>query len=297
VTSLGYVVVSGDDLGSWRHFAETVLGLQIAAGPGQDKRETLRFRMDQRAWRLAVEKGPDGGLVALGFEVTDREALARLRTRFTDEGMAVKDSPELTARRQVLGLLQVCGPSGHPLEFYYGAASDSAPFVSATGVRFVTGAQGLGHAVLIVDDEDAAYDFYIRVLGFRVSDVLALGPVSSYFTSPNARHHSLAFVAVPGARPMLQHIMLEVDNVDGVGRAFDRVLDTGVPVARGLGRHTNDRMLSFYCDSPSGLQIEYGFGGRQIDDASHTTDYYQEASTWGHRPPDGYDPLAALHGT
>ena len=29
-----------------------------------------------------------------------------------------------------------------------------------------------------------------------------------------------------------------------------------------LGTHTNDRMTSFYVRTPSGFEIEYGFGGR-----------------------------------
>jgi 3,4-dihydroxy-9,10-secoandrosta-1,3,5(10)-triene-9,17-dione 4,5-dioxygenase len=81
--------------------------------------------------------------------------------------------------------------------------------------------------------------------------------------------------------------MLEVDDINVVGRALDNCLDQGVPLRTLLGRHTNDHMISFYCDSPSGLTIEYGFGGRQIDNATHETGRYESASFWGHRPPDG----------
>ena len=32
-----------------------------------------------------------------------------------------------------------------------------------------------------------------------------------------------------------------------------------------LGRHTNDEMISFYLRTPSGFDIEYGFGGKTVD--------------------------------
>ena len=34
-----------------------------------------------------------------------------------------------------------------------------------------------------------------------------------------------------------------------------------------LGRHPNDRMFSFYAKTPSGFQFEFGWGGREVDDA------------------------------
>ena len=54
-----------------------------------------------------------------------------------------------------------------------------------------------------------------------------------------------------------------------------------------LGKHTNDHMVSFYCHSPSGLTIEYGWGGREVDNATHQIGSYASPSYWGHRPPDG----------
>jgi 3,4-dihydroxy-9,10-secoandrosta-1,3,5(10)-triene-9,17-dione 4,5-dioxygenase len=294
VTSLGYVVITAEDLDAWSGFAREVLGLAEGSQPSPAPDvETLYLRTDDRSWRLAVERGANGGLAALGFEVRDKESLQSLRAKLEQAGFAVKDAPELAASRRVLGLLQVADPSGLPLEFFYGAKGDKASFVSPTGARFLTGDQGVGHGVIVVTDVDETYNFYINLLGFRLSDVIAFGPAKLQFSSPNPRHHSLAFAGFPGMPPGLQHIMLEVDSVDTVGRALDRVYDNGTPLQSGLGRHTNDHMLSFYCISPSGLPIEYGFGGRQIDNATHTTGYYDAASYWGHRPPDGTDPMRA----
>jgi len=284
VTSLGYVVVSASDLNAWREFGER-LGLQentddVNQGPA----ETLYFRTDERSWRLAVDSGPDGGLVGLGFEVPSRAALDELGERLESAGYPVKVVPELAVQRNVLAVLTTQDQDGVPLEFFYGAKLAKEKFVSPRGVRFVTGDQGFGHAVVITADEAEALKFYGGVLGFRESDVIRIGEATAHFMSPNPRHHSLGFAAVPGlSGGALQHVMIEVDDLDDVGRALDRSVEAGVTLAMSLGRHTNDQMISFYCVSPSGFHLEYGWGGRRVDQQSHVMGYFDQGSVWGHR--------------
>lgn len=285
VIALGYVVVSAADLGAWSEFGQAGLGLQLsnpdAAG------DTLLFRMDERRWRLAVQKGADGGLLALGFEVAGPAQLSSLCERLEAAGFPCSDEPDLAATRGVTKLVQTADPSGVPLEFFYGALLDNRQFVSPTGARFVTGEQGMGHAVLNVGDVEATSAFYVDLLGFRLSDTIAFMGMELSFTSPSRRHHSLAFSSRPGApAPALEHIMLEVDDLDIVGRAQDYCLDREAILVM-LGKHVNDHVVSFYCMSPSGLIVEYGWGGRVIDDSTHTVGRYDAAHFWGHRPPDG----------
>lgn len=283
VTSLGYAVIGAADPGKWAEFAQSVLGLQVS---GRSDGE-VRLRMDDRTWRVAVEPGDDGALVALGFEVADRDRFETLKGRLAAAGVAVKESPELAAHRGVIDVFQANDPSGLPLEFFYGAHLDRSAFVSPQGARFVTGELGLGHCVILVANAQDTYDFYVDLLGFRVSDFITLGPVKLTFTSPNPRHHTLAFAQGRPGGAGLQHLMFQVDDLDTVGRALDRVYDGGAPLQSGLGRHTNDHMVSFYCVSPSGLPIEYGWGGRSIDHSVHTTGHYDAASYWGHRDANG----------
>jgi len=54
--------------------------------------------------------------------------------------------------------------------------------------------------------------------------------------------------------------------MDDVGATYDTCADKGVTITSTLGRHTNDRMTSFYMRTPSGFLVEYGHGGRLIDD-------------------------------
>ena len=69
-----------------------------------------------------------------------------------------------------------------------------------------------------------------------------------------------------------------------------------MPLARSIGRHLNDRVVSFYVAGPSGFDVEYGTGGRLIDDATWTVETYHSGSAWGHRPPSGgVLPMGAVH--
>ena len=116
-------------------------------------------------------------------------------------------------------------------------------------------------------------------------------PRNSTQVSERTANNPSALAGMPSG---LQHIMLQVEDIDTVGRALDRVYDGAAELQSGLGRHTNDQMISFYCASPSGLAVEYGFGGREIVNAEHRSGSYDAASYWGHRRPDGRDPLREM---
>jgi extradiol dioxygenase len=77
--------------------------------------------------------------------------------------------------------------------------------------------------------------------------------------------------------------MLQTHALNDVGATYDLCQDRGVPLVRGLGRHTNDHMVSFYMHTPSGFEVEYGWGGRVVDDATWHVQQHTRGSIWGHR--------------
>jgi 2,3-dihydroxybiphenyl 1,2-dioxygenase len=281
VTALGYIGVGAPDLDAWSAFATDVLGMQL--GSPNDGSDTLFLRMDERSYRVAVERG-DPGLAYLGFELATRGDLDALGSRLESAGIVVKEDSALASIRRVHDLLTCADPAGNSVELYVGHKIDESAFVSPRGVRFVTGDMGFGHVFLLVPDEQEAKDFYIDLLGFRVSDTIAIGPSEGVFLHCNPRHHTLAFAAIPGV-PMsaMQHFMVEVDSLDGVGRAIDIVNAGAATATTTLGMHTNDHMVSFYLQSPSGFDIEYGWNGRTVDDEVWTVGSYAAPSFWGHQ--------------
>ena len=145
----------------------------------------------------------------------------------------------------------------------------------------------MGHVLVNARNSAETERFYREVLGFTLTDyvdtVVSGHSLHAVFLHVNPRHHSLAFAELPIPK-RLHHVMLEVNSIDDVGAAFDRCQELGVPLQRTIGRHQNDRMVSFYGYTPSGFCFEVGWGARDVDDRSWEVKVYPGASEWGHRP-------------
>jgi 3,4-dihydroxy-9,10-secoandrosta-1,3,5(10)-triene-9,17-dione 4,5-dioxygenase len=83
----------------------------------------------------------------------------------------------------------------------------------------------------------------------------------------------------------MYRFMIEMSTLDDVGYTLDRHQASGTPVAAGLGRHTNDHMVSFYSRAPSGFDVEVGWGGRTVDDDTWVVSQITKPRFGGHRPP------------
>jgi extradiol dioxygenase len=280
IRNLSYVGFASPDHEQWRSFGPAVLGAELAPdGPDGE----VRLRIDAAPWRIAIHSGPNNRLDYLGWDLGD--TIDEASKRVEDEGFAV-DRIDLGRGRPGGAVATFVDPFGFRHELVPSLPT-GAPFVPGRAMSgFVTDCQGLGHIVLIVPDLEAAIDFYVGVLGFRLSDEIESYLSLRFLHCPGsqARHHTVALAALPGMVGV-HHLMLEVADPDDVGRAFDLVRDRAIPVAMDLGRHTNDLMTSFYVRTPSGFEIEYGAGGITVDDETWQPAVYDAQSLWGHRPP------------
>ncbi|HEX9684046.1 MAG TPA: VOC family protein [Acidimicrobiales bacterium] len=288
VNGLSYIGVNATDPSAWTRYATEILGLAPADDDGD---ADLRFRMDERSWRLAVHRAEWPGLAYVGWEVADAAMLDSAAAELTDAGIEVVVADEATARnRAVREMVSFEAPGGHWTELSYGAAYQGH-FVSPLGVKFRTGALGMGHVVLSVPPEhyEKALAFYVDVMGFGVSEFLDFDPIpiQGALMHCGPRHHSLGIVR-GGKRPGCDHIMIEASDADDVGRAWDRVLCAGVEIRRMIGRHSDDGMFSFYAATPSKIGIEFGSGGRVIDPDTWMSETLRKPAAgdvWGHQPP------------
>jgi biphenyl-2,3-diol 1,2-dioxygenase len=290
IAALGYLGLQVSDPEAWRRFAVQTMGFM----PGAPWAGAERYRLDAWAWRIAVETGARDDLAYVGFEAASTEALLAVMGRLKDNGVAVERAPSLAADRGVVDLILCHDPDGLQVEIFLGPTLVSEqPFKSAAGpARFVTGDQGLGHIVLSTPDVEAFKAFYCSILGFRLSDYIrmSLGPdlaIDLEFYHCNPRHHSLAVAPIALPKKLL-HFMVQVETIDDVGFALDRVQAAGGPISRTLGRHTNDQMVSFYAQTPSGFEVEYGYGALSLDDAHWRVTRHDRISIWGHKTPDGH---------
>ena len=297
ITQLGYLGLGVSDLNAWEDYATQVLGLEVSAGADDG---ALFLRMDEYHHRFVVHPHGNDDVAYIGWEVADAHALEAIAAQLQAAGAPVMHGTANQARaRRVADLIIVQDPNGIALEIFYGPLVQyDTPFAPPRAITgFVTGEQGLGHIVLAVDDLESSLHFYRDVLGMRISDFIvremqpgALQRMAFFHCNP--RHHSLAFLAVQRPKRLL-HFMLQTQSLNDVGATYDLCQDQGVPLTRGLGRHTNDHMVSFYMQTPSGFEVEYGWGARVVDDATWRVQQHTQGSIWGHRSVVGQPNLQA----
>jgi 3,4-dihydroxy-9,10-secoandrosta-1,3,5(10)-triene-9,17-dione 4,5-dioxygenase len=290
IRSLGYLRIEAADTGAWREFGTRMLGMVEGRGP---ERDAVYLRMDDFPARLVIVPGETDRLLASGWEVGTEADLVALEQALDRRSIPTRTgSPDELASRRVTRLLRFEDPGGHTLEVFYGAALDGRPAFSPYGCRFVTGELGMGHVVIPAAADEAALAFYTGVLGFRLRDTMAIPPelfgrpaggppAMMRFLGCNPRHHSLALAPMTSKAGII-HLMIEVATLDDVGRTMDRCARRGAKLSASLGRHANDRMVSFYVQTPGGFDIEYGTDGLLVDDSAWVTRQTTAVSLWGH---------------
>ncbi len=285
---VGYLVVEVPEPASLDGFFGDVVGLERGTAPSGT---ATAWRNDDRAQRIVVEAGARNDATAIGLEAVDAACFERCCERVAAAGYQVTDgSPAAASQRRVAALVEVEAPWGVSVEFVRGL-DRGEPFRSArVPGGFLTDGVGFGHVVFATSAWDESQHFVTEALGMEQSDWLSV-PIGEgielevRFYHCNQRHHSLALAKAPFELPQkLHHLMVEVNDRDDVGAAFDRAWESGQPIPNGLGRHDNDGMFSFYVTSPAGFQVEVGHGARTVTEDWADDRHYDRISLWGHQP-------------
>lgn len=286
VTELGYMGIGVKDLDAWKHYATAIVGMELV---DEGEGDRVYLRMDYLHHRIVVHNDGSDDLAYVGFRVAGPEEFQEMQQQLSAAGIKFRVGSEKEAvERHVLEVLKLTDPGGNPIEIFHGPeVQPHKPFHPGRRMhgRFKTGTGGLGHCILRQDDIPAAYRFY-RTLGMRgsVEYKLQMGPHVAVITFMhcNTRDHTVAFGIGPSPR-RINHLMIEVDNLNDVGLTEEIVRGAKIPVNIKMGKHSNDHMYSFYFRNPSGWIWEYGWGAR---DATHQSEYYTR-DIFGHEPEDG----------
>jgi biphenyl-2,3-diol 1,2-dioxygenase len=295
ITQLAYLGFEVSDLPRWERFASDVLGFAVSPGPrGVGNSDTRLLRMDANRYRFILTEGAADDLAFAGWQSPNAASVEAFGAHLNAKGVAWSwASDDELALRGVHRMLHFTDPTGNRHEVFCGPQLASDRFVSpSVASGFVTGDEGLGHIVFSSASYPASVAFAEDVLGLSLSDKIRLqmGPGMAFevtFMHANARHHSYAVAPqppTPGPHKRVHHFMIEVNSVEDVGFARDRCLALGQGVLMDIGQHPNDKMISFYGQTPSGFYVEFGWGGAKVDEAAWHVVTYDKLSEWGHRP-------------
>lgn len=284
IRGLGYIGFHAQELPPWRRFAEEVIGLMPADDlPGVADDGTLRYRIDDRSWRVAVHPSEESGLAYVGWELADRAAFEAAVDHLRACSVSLDPDGD-AASRGVSELARFVDRYGFAHELFYGAPTClDRPFLSPAGLSGFVTENGMGHVLFIVPDAHEAEAYYTRLFSLKTTDRMDMGTGKrTIFMRARERHHSIAVTDVlPTAG--FHHLMLETRRMEDVGRAWERVAESKTPVMMTLGQHANDPMLSFYVVSPSGVGLELGYDGTLVDESAWVVREVGPNELWGHR--------------
>lgn len=289
---LGYVAIETQRFADWRRFGADAIGLHV----DELTRDTTRFRVDEHVCRFLLQRGPAEDVTALGWQVDDHATFETILARVADAGLPVTEgTPEECTLRGVERLWRFPGPKGMSTEIFTAATTSTTPLRMLQS-GFVTGNGGMGHVAITAREPEGIRGYYDRVFDARLSDWvrenIAGASLRIRFLRVNERHHSIAVAGVQGLRidpirTRIQHLNTQVESLDDLLAAYERVIAHGFHMQWSVGQHTNDRELSFYCVTPSGFEWELGWNPivvtRELEErwAPRT---YDSISIWGHTP-------------
>ncbi|MEE2061466.1 VOC family protein [Rhodococcus artemisiae] len=286
---LGYLVIETDKFADWHRFGRDAIGLHA----DRLSSRAMRFRLDDHECRFLLQRGSAEDVTAFGWELDDHASFERVAARVHDRGVPLTEgTDEETALRGVERLLRFPGPKGISQEIFTRARTTTEPLVMSNS-GYVTGASGMGHVAITSTEPHKLRGYYDTVFDARLSDYIDEtingARLKIRFLRVNERHHSIAVAAVRGVRvdpirTRIQHLNIQVTELDDMTRAYQRVKQLGFEMALGVGQHTNDHELSFYALTPSGFEWEVGWNPIVVDESTWEPTTHRGISIWGHTP-------------
>ena len=227
---------------------------------------------------LALHPRAQPGLLCINLAAASRDAVDELHVRVTTAGAAQCDAPAPVAEPGGGYGFAFKDPEGRVVR----VIADDARHADAAAVP--DRPQKITHLVLNTPRQEDAAAFWVKALGFEVSDRSLLT-----FIRCNDDHHNLAFHA--GDSSTLHHIAFEMDGIDSVMRGAGRMRDAGHPIEWGVGRHGPGNNVFAYFVGPDDFVIEYTAEIEKVD-ASYRVRKPGEwayppghSDLWGATPP------------
>ena len=254
LTDIAYVRSGVADLDATTRFATDIVGLELAE---PTELGVAHLRADHRHHCLALVEGASG-MISSAFTVANSDALATAETELGRTGItSQRGSPDEARSRRVREFIAFDDPFGNRIEL----VSQQETVTRPVALTRPAGIMEFGHFCLDAPDVHEAYRFWSTHFNVRVSDwigdaacLLRIDPV----------HHKLAVFR--GDEPGLCHINFQVASIDDVFRNWHFLLEHGVEIEMGPGRHPQSTAIFVYFLGPEEFTYEYSFGVRRIED-------------------------------
>ena len=274
---IGHVALRSTDVAGTAQYLERVLQLRVSSRDG----DTAFLSANDKHHEVQLIAGDSAGIDHVGLEVDTVEDLAAVKAKVLEAGAPLAAAGD--GQAQKLGeSFQFVGPGDLLHEVYVNM--ERKPLSPAAHLG--TGVRRLGHLTFYCVDYAAFRDFWIDVLGFRISDST---PDGTTWLRCDADHHGLA-VAPRAEGQVLHHHAWEVQDLSALGKELDRLGLGGETILWGPVRHGPGQNISVYMLAPDGVLIELYCDLLRIDadDAYVPVDWSGvpgALNLWGPPPP------------
>lgn len=241
VARLGHAMFKTPSIARMADYYAEVLGLPVV------DRTADRIIFGDRCGReaLILERGSHAACEEISFAVSSGDDLDRLATSLGHAGCAVEIATDVTPRAG--NVRRFVDPKGTRVLLFIDKPKPAAGALGAMGI----GALKLGHVAFASDKTQSVTDFYVRELGFRVSDWVE--DIFSFLRC-GPDHHTVNFLTNTHTR--LHHIAYELKDWAHLQSACDELGKRKIPIIWGPGRHRVGHNVFVYHRDPDDHIIE-----------------------------------------
>jgi catechol 2,3-dioxygenase-like lactoylglutathione lyase family enzyme len=271
VTDIRFIGYGLPDVEAERTFYRDVWGLREAAA--QEGRYYLAAEGDDEPFVVRLRHAADRRVDVIALAAESRAAVDELFAKVNAERCQFIFAPK-------------CLPDfggGYGFRFF---SKDGLPF--EISCEYARGSkrqpaeaipQTISHIVLHSPNHKSMVQFFVDVLGFRVSDWLG---DFMCFLRCNEWHHRIAILPGP---PSLNHVAYDMANVDEMMRGIAKLKRNNIDIRWGPGRHTAGNNTFSYFVTPAGFAVEYTSELQRIDETSWKPQVYTPSHSvmdqWG----------------
>lgn len=272
-----YIRLGTANLDDARRYATQVLGLQIA----REANGAVYFRSDSRDHTLCYYEG-DPQETTTAFEVRTAQDLEDAAVLLERHEFNVQHGSRADADvRYVDDFIRFKDPSGNNIELVLRPHASGRRYFPSRDA----GITGFSHIGLRTMNARRDELFWTQLANARVSDRIGEAPLLRI----DEVHHKIALF--PSSHPGVQHINHQVETVDDLMRAYYFLVERGIRILFGPGRHPTSGAMFLYFEGPDGMTYEYSTGVSLIsaeNDASHQPRQFaaknESFCAWGAKP-------------
>src|SRR5262245_23628632 len=269
ISQLAHVQLYTPKLDESRQFFVDVMGLEESGEDGNSG--YLRGWGDHFHHDVVLTEGEQPGLGHIGWRTQGAEQLDEAASLLEQAGVGEGWVDGTTGHGPAY---RFRGPGGHLHELFWEverwqAPAELAPIFPNRAQRFAprgVAARHLDHITVATNDVIRDAHWYRDTLGYRFMEYTTLDHdeqiVVFGMVTTNEKSHDLGLVADRSSIPgRIHHLAFWLDEREQLLRAADILLDAGVHLEYGPGRHGMGEQAFLYFREPGGLRLELNSGG------------------------------------